>query len=458
MFKKTIAVTCGLAMVLSLGLTACGSESSQEAASQPSEAKNSAPAETSTPEEAAGTETDKPYAGTTINFLADSRSEYDTMLTLIDEFESETGITVNYTSLQETQMRSKTALEVSADSTDIDVVMVDFMYLQEYAKNGYLADLTSLFGEVCPEFSTEDYMDAFIDACTVDGSLYGVPLYQDCNIMVLRGDLLEKYNLKIPETYDELMNVAKTISEGEGNIAGIAMRGAAGAGMNEWTWPTFLSGFGGAYYDDNYNATLNSANAVEALTYYRDILKNYGPSGVANYSYTEVQNDIMQGNAAIMIDSATLAVRCENPEASTVAGKLVYAPVPSKGDGTKADSGFYSWILSIPEHSARKEAAAQFVEWLTSKEIAGKCGFSAPNSALESTYNIVGYDGTNMYDVMIKALENSTPDYRPRSSVSNDVGEIVSVAISETLSGEKEPEAALNDANAKLQEVLNKIK
>ena len=63
-----------------------------------------------------------------------------------------------------------------------------------------------------------------------------------------------------------------------------------------------------------------------------------------------------------------------------------------------------------------------------------------------------------MYDVMVESLKNSTPDYRPRSSVSNDVGEIVSVAISETLSGEKEPKAALDEANTKLQEVLNKLK
>ena len=446
MYKKTVAITCAAAMVLSMGMTGCGSASSGSASSEIKESSS------------ATATSDKPYAGTTINFLADSRSEYDKMLTMIDQFEEKTGIKVNYTSLQETQMRSKTALEVSADSTDLDVVMVDFMYLDEYAKSGYLANLTDLFGKVCPDFSTDDYMEAFIDACSVDGSLYGVPLYQDCNLMVLRGDLLEKYNLEIPKTYDELMEVAKTIDENEDGVYGIAMRGAAGAGVNEWTWPTFLSGFGGRYYDDTYTATLNSQEAVDALTYYNDILRNYGPSGIANYSYTEVQNDLMQGNAGIMIDSATLAIRCEDPSASKVAGKLVYAPVPSKGDGTTADSGFYSWILSIPEHSAKKEAAAQFVEWLTSADIAGKCGFSAPNSALESTYNVNGYDGRNMYDVMVESLKNSTPDYRPRSSVSNDVGEIVSVAISETLSGEKEPKAALDEANTKLQEVLNKLK
>lgn len=457
MLKKTLAAICALAVLTTSGLTGCSGKT--DSAGTQSTAAGGNEARTAAAGDSAGTEQAKqPYAGTTINFMADSRSEYDKMRKLVGQFESETGITVNYTSLQETQLRSKTALEVAADSTDIDVVMMDFMYLEDYAKSGYLANLTELMGSACPGFNTDDYMQAFIDACSVDGALYGVPLYQDCNLMVLRGDLLEKYGQKIPTTYEELYETAKTIDENEDGVYGIAMRGASGAGVNEWTWPTFLSGFGGAYYDDSLNATLNSKEAIDALGYYVDLLKNYGPDGVANYSYTEVQNDIMQGNAAIMIDSATLAVRCEDPAASKVAGKLVYAPVPSKAGGKQADTGFYSWLLAIPEGSARKEAAALFVEWLTSADIATQCGFSAPNTALKGTYGIKGYDGTNMYDVMVESLKRSTPDYRPRSAVSNEVGEIVSVAISEALSGEKTPEKALNDANAELQTALEKLK
>lgn len=449
--KKLFALLLAFALVFSMAACGAKTDGDQSKAPAAGESKETVAAK-------ADTESGKPYAGVTINFMADSRSEYDKMLTRINEFQAATGITVNYTTLQENELRTKTALEVAADSTDIDVVMLDYMYLADYAKSGYLANISELMDKVGTTFSTDDYIPSFIDACSVDGKLYGVPLYQDCNIMTLRGDLMEKYNLEIPETYDELMEVAKVISENEEGVAGIVMRGAAGAGMNEWTWPTFLSGFGGKYYDDTLTASLNTAEAQEALTYYVDILTKYGPKGAANYSYTEVQNDIMQGKAAIMIDSATLTIRCEDPAASTVAGKLVYAPVPTKTVDGKADTGFYSWLLTIPANSAKTEAAALFVEWLTSADISGACGFSAPNSALENTYNINGYDGTNLYDVMVESLERATVDYRPCSAVSNEVGEAVSVAISEALSGEKTPADALATANEAVQKSINKLK
>lgn len=439
--KKLIALL--LAMTMTVAMVACGSTAEET---------------TAAPAASSEATSDQPYAGTTINFLADSRSEYDKMLTMIDEFQDATGITVNYTTLQETELRAKTALEVAADSTDIDVVMMDFMYLVDYAESGYLANMSDLMDDVGTTFSTDAYMSTFIDACSVDSSLYAIPLYQDCNIMVLRGDLLEKYDLEIPTTFAELENVAKVIDESEDGVYGITMRGAAGAGVNEWTWPSFLSGFGGEYYDDTYTATLDSPEALAGLEYYVDILNNYGPTGVANYSYTEVQNDMMQGNAAIMIDSATLATRCEDPSASTVAGKLVYAALPTMGDGTPCDTGFYSWLLAIPENSANKEAAALFAEWLSSEDISGACGFSAPTSALEGAYNIEGYDGVNLYDVMIESLARSTADYRPRSAVSNEVGEAVSVAISASLSGEMEPAEALAVANASVQKSIDKLK
>ena len=71
----------------------------------------------------------------------------------------------------------------------------------------------------------------------------------------------------------------------------------------------------------------------------------------------------MQGNTAMIIDSASLAVRCEDPSNSQVAGKLSYALVP--GLPGKEQPGFYAWTLAIPKNSKNKEAAAKFVAWLT---------------------------------------------------------------------------------------------
>ncbi len=410
----------------------------------------------------AGGQGDKAKAGTsegkqpvTINFMADNRSELVKMQELLPAFEAETGIKVNWMQLQETPLRSKTGLELSAGSTDIDVIMVDFLYMNKYAKAGYLLPLDDYLKN-SKTFKESDFQKPFIDAVKYQGKMYAIPLYQDCNIMVYRADLFAKYNLKVPKTFEELEFAAKTIKENEPGVAGIVMRGQRGAGVNEWTWPTFLRGFGGSYYSqDMKSASLDSPEAIAALDYYANILKKYGPEGVANFSYIEVQTMMTQGKAGIFIDSASLAPRCEDPNSSSVAGKLGYCVVPGKA---KVDPGFYSWTLVVPAKSKRQAAAAKFIEWIISPSVAVQLGWSAPNQALENVYNVPPYKGYAQSEPLVKVMKDSLaladPDYRPRNDIASEVGTRVSVAISEVLSGERNASDALKAANTDVNKIM----
>lgn len=394
-------------------------------------------------------------APVTINFMADNRTELVKMEKLLPAFEKATGIKVNWIQLQETPLRSKTGLELSAASTDIDVIMCDFLYMNQYAKAGYLASLDQYL-KGSKTFKESDFQKPFIDASKYNGIMYGMPLYQDCNIMVYRADLFAKYHLNVPKTFEDLELDAKTIKENEPGVAGIVMRGQRGAGVNEWTWPTFLWGFGGSYYTkDMKSANLDTPEAIAALDYYANILKNYGPEGVANFSYIEVQTMMAQGKAGIFIDSASLAPRLEDPANSSVVGKLGFCVVPGK---VAVQPGFYSWELVIPAKSQRKEAAATFIQWIISPSIAKQLGWSAPNQALETVYNVPPYKGYAQSEPLIKVMKDSLkladPDYRPRNAITSEVGTRVSVAISEVLSGEKTAAEALKDANADVNKIM----
>lgn len=390
----------------------------------------------------------------TINFMADNRSELVKMQELLPAFEAETGIKVNWMQLQETPLRSKTGLELSAPSTDIDVIMVDFLFMNKYAKAGYLEPIDKYLAN-SDTWKDSDFQPPFIDAVSFEGQQYAVPLYQDCNILVYRADLYEKYNLNVPKTFEELEYNAMVIEENEPGVAGITMRGQRGQGVNEWTWPTFLRGFGGSYFDENMMGNLDTPEAIAALEYYANILNKYGPEGVANFSYIEVQTGFAQGQAGMFIDSASLAPRCENPDDSKVAGKIGYAVVPGK---VETQPGFYSWTLVIPQKSERKEAAAKFLEWIVSPEIASQLGWSAPNQALETVYDIPAYPGYDQSEPLVKVMKDSLaladPDYRPRIDQASEVGTRVSIAISEVLSGEKTAAVALKEANADIDKIM----
>ena len=362
--------------------------------------------------------------------------------------------------LQETPLRSKTALELSAPSTDMGVIMTDFQLMRKYASEGVLAPLDDYLAQ-CPTFKAEDYQAPFLDALRYDGKLYGLPLYQDTNILMYRADIFKELGLNVPKTMDELDQVAKAITDWgkDKGFYGIALRGQRGMGVNEWTWPAFLWAFGGSYYKDFPNdmtPNLDSPEAKQALEYYVNMINNYGPPGAANYSYVEVQTDLMQDKVGMIIDSATLGIRAEDPAQSKVAGKLGYAVVPGGPGGQQP--GFYTWTVVIPANAKDKEASAKFLCWMLAPDNAANIGWSAPNQALEQVYSIPAYAGYDQSEPLIKVMKDSLAladaDYRPRIPEQTEVGTEVSVAISDAIAGSKAPEQALKDANDAIRTIL----
>lgn len=451
--KSILAVALAVSMALSMA--ACSKPAdTTESTAQPDAATEAPSADQ---EEPAPADEPAPEAKqeVTINLLADNRAEFTKMLELYPEFEAATGIKLNFTQLEETPLRSKTGLELAAPSTDIDVIMMDFTFVSKFSKAGYLQELDDLLSKE-PTFKKEDFMQSFIDGCSYEGKLYAVPINQDCSIMMYRADIFKELGLNVPKNFEELEAVCKAIKDAKPEMSAIVMRGARGAGVNEWTWPTFLWGFGGKYYDDNYKAVLNSPESIQSAEYYTNLLKNYGPQGVANYSYIEAQTDFAQGNAAILIDSATLAVRCENPESSKIAGKIGYALVP--GLPGKEQPGFYAWTLAIPKNSAKQEAATKFVAWLASPEIASKVGWSAPNQALQAVYSVPAYadydQAKSLYDTMLESLKLANPDFRPRIDCGSEISTRVSEAISSILAGEKDAKTAMEACNTDVDKIL----
>ncbi len=399
-------------------------------------------------------------AGVTLNFLADSRSEFTKMMQLVPSFTKQTGIKIAMSQQQETPLRAKTGLELSAPSTNFDIIMTDFQLMRRYASAGVLEPMdTYLKGTT---FKASDYQGPFLEALRYKGKLYGLPLYQDCNILMYRADIFEQLKLRVPDTMTDLQNVARAITAADKSkgMYGIALRGQRGMGVNEWTFPAFLEAFGGRYYKNypkDLHPALDTPQAVAALTYYVNLIKSYAPPGAANYSYVEVQNDLIQGRASMIIDSATLGIRAEDPKQSPVAGKLGYALVP-KGPGGR-HPGFYTWAVVIPVHSQHKAAAAKFLAWLLSPQIAPQIGWSAPNQALNKVYNIPAYKGYSqsqpLITVMKQSLAIADPDYRPRVPQEDEVGTAISVAISNAIAGTQSPAQALKQANAQVTQIMH---
>jgi trehalose/maltose transport system substrate-binding protein len=96
---------------------------------------------------------------------------------------------------------------LAAQADDVDVLEIHIDSAASLAK--YLVDLGSASRVAEGHFLTE------LKAFTVNGRLVGVPWYLGVGRLLYRRDLLEKYELRVPETWEELATSARTIQDGE---------------------------------------------------------------------------------------------------------------------------------------------------------------------------------------------------------------------------------------------------
>jgi trehalose/maltose transport system substrate-binding protein len=138
-----------------------------------------------------------------------------------------------------------------AQSADVDVFQVDVIWAGIAAPHA--VDLN--------EYLSEEYIAQFfpdmIAGQTVGGKLVAIPWFTDAAGLYYRTDLLEKYGVEVPTTWDELTVAAQTIQEGEraeGNseFFGYVWQGNAYEGLtcdaHEWlvaeTGDTFITADG----------------------------------------------------------------------------------------------------------------------------------------------------------------------------------------------------------------------
>ena len=96
---------------------------------------------------------------------------------------------------------------LAAQADDVDVLEIHMDSAGVLAKN--LVDLRSIPGVA------EGHFPAALEAFTVDARLVGFPWYLGVGRLFYRRDLLEKYELRVPETWEELATSARTMQDGE---------------------------------------------------------------------------------------------------------------------------------------------------------------------------------------------------------------------------------------------------
>lgn len=344
----------------------------------------------------AGALTSGSDSGTTIVVAVVSNPQMTDAISLADDFRAaHPDVDVDFVSLPENESRAKITASVSTGGGEFDVIMVSNYETRMWAENGWLVNLQP-YADETDDYDTDDFIEPVRESLSYDGDMYSVPFYGESSFLVYRQDLFDAAGLTMPEqpTWPEVRELAAAIEEAEPGMNGICLRGLAGWGENLAPLNTVINTFGGQWFDEDWNARLDSPEVREAVEFYIDLVQDHGQTGAATSGFADCATRYGQGQAAMWYDATSMVNVVESPDDSVTAGLNGYAPAPVVE--TDASGWLYTWSLGIPASSDHPDEAWDFVAWMTDKDypflVADELGWErVPPGSRTSTYEIPEY-------------------------------------------------------------------
>ena len=371
----------------------------------------------------------------------------------LKEFTKDTGINVKIVPMPSstTDQFGQYKLWLAAGNADIDVYQTDVIWAPQLADQ--LTDLTAAAKDVA-----KDHFPSIIESQTVNGKLVAIPYFTDAPALYYRKDLLDKYKLAAPKTWDEMATDAKTVMDGEKNadLQGFVFQGNAYEGLTcdalEWV----KSNGGGQIVEADGKISINNPKAAAALDRVKSWIGTISPKGVLAYQEEEARGVWQTGNAVFM-RNWPYAFALGNKEDSKVKDKFDVVPLPSGGgDGTTSAATLGGWNLAVSKYSKHQDEAIKLVLFLASKKV------QKDNAIMQSHLPTI----TSVYDdADVKAKQPVLVKWKdifaqavPRPSAPtkaqyNEVSNLFWTAVHDTISGNGSSADNLATLEAKLTDL-----
>lgn len=407
----------------------------------------------------------EPYKGETLVVNFPAHPHYDAVMKVLPEFTKETGIQVEVDQLQYLKMREKQTLELTKSKGDYDLLAyvvfskADYVYadqlenLARYFMNPKLAD---------PAYDAKDLIDGYMGNIGVaggekgylpgpTGSLFGIPFGSETSILGYRKDIFEKHGLKVPETYDEMLEIACKIPELEPGMGGLSSRAASGHHASH-AYLLHLAPLGGRIFDDAWNPIMNNEAGIKAAETLKKIV-DCGPEGAKTFGFAEAGAAFLQGKTAMFLDSTVFAGQVNNPEKSKVVGKVGWAMHPK---GVRRGSQTGGFGIGIPKNAQHKEAAFLLMQWLTSKKADRLIALAGGNPSRYSTHadETVNEKFPHMA-TFGEALKYADPDWRPIIPVWGKINADLGTTLSKVLTEDLDIKEALDGVAERTKAVMD---
>ena len=391
-------------------------------------------------------------AETTLRIFTGGQQRPDVMRKIADEYQKKNpGVKVDVEvggATSEAQQQYLSTV-LSAKDSVLDVILIDVIRPAQWAAQGWAEPLDAYLGADKPKVLAQ-YLKAYADANQVNGKLIALPYFADAQFLYYRKDLLEKYKRAVPKTWDEMMETARVIMDGEknANLQGFATAGSPIEGT-VCTYLVPLWGAGGELTKDG-KLNLDAPQSRQPFQLYGRMKQaNVLPKNIAEIPTDRIRIDMQAGNMIFGMTWSYVWNRLENDADSKVKGKIGVTMLPHDPGG-KSATCIGGWQLAVSAYSKNKAEAVKFARWLSSPEVSKMQAIMASHMPVfPSVFKDPDVLKANPWFAdALPVVEGAKS--RPVSAQYPQVSDVIRSNMNAYLAGTKTTDVALSDMKSRL--------
>lgn len=366
--------------------------------------------------------------------------------TFAGEFsEMDNGITIDVREIRFDDIVTET-LRAFATRSNPDIIAIDNPDHAAFAARGAFLDLTDL-AAASDQIDMDNYFPGPRSSLTWDDGVYGIPRASNTIALYYNKDLFEAAGLdpdSPPTTWDELYEAATALTDPDNDVYGIAFSAKASE-EGTFQFLPWLQMTGGSFEE------VNGDGAADALAFWKTLLDEglTSPDTLTRGQWDST-GTFNGGNSAMVISGPWEL----NRMASDAQFEWGVTLLPVREEGGPRASALGDFNLAIFDNTEHPEEAFAFLEYFDSQMDRLWPEFTRmpprPDVPLAPTGDARIDEAAGVFTEQLQYAANRGPHPEwPR------ISRAIQDAIQSSLTGQKEPQEALDDAQSVIDGILN---
>lgn len=331
--------------------------------------------------------------------------------------------------------KKQISVAIASDSLP-DIIMIDNPDHAAFASMGVFEDITA---QVESWENKDAYFEGPLKSTMYNDKYYGLPITSNCLALFYNKQMFEEANINPPTTWEELMRISKEMTTPEVYGLGLAFPKNEEATFQFMPWLVSSEG--------SYNK-INSEGSKKAFNYIKELVDNGGLSKeIINWSQGDTQKQFSAGKLAMFVGGPWMIeqIRQDAPNIEIGVTKI---PMDKKYASVLGGEN-----LGIVANSPNKELAWNLLSYLgefdVMKKFISQTGFFPPRKDVAQEPQ---WTKDPIKAVFTEQMEYAVP--RGPDPKWPEISSVIYTTLQEVISGSKEVNAALDDAQQKIDKLI----